>query len=132
MAYNSLYMSNNIRSYRDLIAWQKAFDLCLRVYSATETFPPEECFCLTQQIRRSAISAPSNVAEGAGRSKPGEFIQSLDYARGSVFEMETQLEIAAARGYTDRTTADTIFALSDETSRLIMGLVKSIRSDRMR
>lgn len=87
---------------------------------------------MTQQIRRSAISVPSNVAEGAGRLKPGEFIQSLDYARGSVFEMETQLEVATARGYSDRTAADTILALSDETSRLIMGLVKSIRSNRTR
>lgn len=125
-------MSNYIRSYRDLMAWQKAFDLCLRVYDATEIFPPEECFCLTQQIKRSSISVPSNAAEGAGRLKPGEFIQSLDYTRGSIFEMETQVEIAAARGYAERTAADTIFALSDETSRLIMGLVKSIRSNRMR
>ena len=114
------------------MAWQKAFDLCLRVYDATENFPHEECFCLTQQVRRSAISVPSNVAEGAGRLKPGEFIQSLDYARGSVFEMETQLEIAAARGYTSRSAVETIFGLSDETSRLIMGLVKSIGSRRMR
>ena len=125
-------MSNYIRSYRDLMAWQKALELCLRVYDTTETFPPEEAFCLTQQIRRSAISTPSNIAEGAGRLKPGEFIQSLDYARGSVFETETQVEIAAARGYTGRPAVDTLFALSDETSRLIMGLVKSIRSNRMR
>src|SRR5215469_57734 len=75
-------MSNYIRSYRDLMAWQKAFGLCFRVYGATEIFPPEECFCLTQQIRQSAISVPSNVAEGARRLRPGEFIQSLDYPVG--------------------------------------------------
>ena len=78
------------------------------------------------------MAGASNFAEGAGRLKPGEFIRSLDYARGSVFETETQLEIAAARGYSERTAAGTIFALSEETSRLIMGLVKSIRSRRMR
>jgi four helix bundle protein len=89
-------MSDNpgIRSHRDLIVWQKAIDLVVSVYAATENFPKTELYGLTSQIRRCATSIPANIAEGQGRRLPGEFIQFLGNARGSLLELDTHLEIA--------------------------------------
>jgi len=81
-------------SYRDLVAWQKAKRLAVRVYERTEGFPKCEIYGLTAQIRRAAISVASNIAEGQGRLTPGEFAQFLGHSRGSLLELETQLEIA--------------------------------------
>jgi four helix bundle protein len=89
----------NIKSYRDLVAWQKGIDLCELIYRASAAFPSNEMYGLTSQIRRAAISVPSNIAEGAGRITKGEFIQSVGYARGSLFEVETQLIVAKRFGY---------------------------------
>lgn len=88
-------MSTPIKSYKDLIVWQKAVDLCVKVYKLTETFPKSEVFGITSQIRRSVVSVASNIAEGNGRNKNGnEYKQFLYIARGSLQELETQLIIA--------------------------------------
>jgi len=81
-------------SYRDLVAWQKAKRLAVRMYERTEVFPKCEIYGLTAQIRRAAISVASNIAEGQGRLTPGEFAQFLGHSCGSLLELETQLEIA--------------------------------------
>ncbi len=94
-------MSN---SYRDLVAWQKAFALCLNVYRFTEQFPKTEIYGLTSQLRRAAVSVVSNIAEGQGRKTRGEFQQFLGQAKGSLSEMETQILIAAELGYAQRPT----------------------------
>ena len=95
-------MSNakaQVRSHRDLVAWQKAMDMVVMIYRATETFPKHELYGLTSQIRRAAVSAPANIAEGQGRRLPGEFIQFLGNARGSLLELDTHLELALRLGY---------------------------------
>ena len=80
-----------VRSYRDLIAWQKSLDLVTEVYRCTQSFPREETYGLTAQLRRAAVSVPSNIAEGHARLTSGEFRQFLGYALGSVAEIETQI-----------------------------------------
>jgi len=89
--------------YKDLLTWQAAMDLCVRTYRITEKFPRREIFGLTAQLRRSAVSVPSNIAEGEGRLTLGERRQFLSQARGSLFELETQLLIARRAGYLDST-----------------------------
>lgn len=87
-------MDNNIKSYKDLIVWQKSMDLVVEVYKLTENFPREELFGLTSQMRRCVISIPSNIAEGRGRGTRKDFAQFLRIALGSANELQTQIEIA--------------------------------------
>jgi four helix bundle protein len=87
-----------VRSYRDRFAWQKAMCLVQDTYEHTRTFPKEEVFGLTSQLRRAAVSVPSNIAEGQGRLSTGEFRHFLGNARGSLFEYETQVLIAKGTG----------------------------------
>ena len=87
------------RDYKDLTVWQKAIDLVADAYRATREFPKEEVYGLTLQLRRCAISVPSNIAEGQGRLTRGEFRQFLGHAKGSLAELETQLIIAEKLGY---------------------------------
>jgi four helix bundle protein len=88
-----------LRTHKDLLVWQKAVDLVLDVYKITQSFPKEEGYGLTSQIRRAAISVPSNLAEGAARQTKKEFQQFIYIAMGSVAELETQLIIADRLGY---------------------------------
>lgn len=88
-----------VRNYTDLIAWQKAMDFVHRVYALTSGFPGDERFGLTSQLRRAAVSIPSNIAEGEGRETPGDFIRFLAIAHGSLREVETQLRISQRLGY---------------------------------
>lgn len=118
-------MSN---SYRDLVAWRVAVELVTTVYRQTETFPKHEIYTLTSQIRRSAVSVPSNIAEGQGRSSPGEFQQFLGHAKGSLLELETQLIIANNLGYISREQLNDLSQLSDRVSRLLNGLIQSLKA----
>ncbi|MGI5869233.1 MAG: four helix bundle protein, partial [Kiritimatiellia bacterium] len=86
--------SNEIKSYRDLIVWQKAVDLCIEVYRLASKFPKTEQFVLSDQIRRAAISVPSNIAEGHARHSRKDFARFLMIAQGSIAELETQLYLA--------------------------------------
>jgi four helix bundle protein len=90
-------------AYRDIKVWQKAIELVVDIYSSTRCFPKEEMYGLVSQLRRAAVSIPSNVAEGKGRRTDKEFLQFLHHARGSVFEVETQLAIAGLLGYIPET-----------------------------
>ncbi|HEY3319507.1 MAG TPA: four helix bundle protein [Planctomycetota bacterium] len=85
-----------LQSYRDLLVWQKAMDLVVSIYTLSRSFPNDERFGLTSQIRRASISVPSNIAEGYGRSHRGEYLHHLSIARGSLMEVETDL-LAAVR-----------------------------------
>ena len=87
------------QSYRDLIAWNKAMELVTEIYRVTHNFPKEELFGLMSQLRRAAVSIPSNIAEGKGRLSKGEFRQFLGNARGSLAELETQILIAQNLNY---------------------------------
>ena len=90
-----------VRHYRELIVWQKAMDLVMRVYEATECFPQRELFGLTNQLRRAAVSIPSNIAEGQGRNTTADFLRFLSIARGSLQELETQILIASRLRYSN-------------------------------
>ena len=121
-------MSNPIRSYQDLEAWKLGIGLTKSVYRITGSFPDAERFGLVSQLRRASVSIPSNIAEGWGRGSTAEYARFLKIARGSLFEIETQLIIAAELGFVaehDRR------ALTDETKqcgRVLSGLLRSIEA----
>jgi four helix bundle protein len=112
------------KPHHRLVAWQEAMGLVRAVYRVTRAFPAEETYGLTAQLRRSAVSIPSNVAEGAGRSGRREFLKFLNIARGSLSELETQLLIAADLEYLS--LKHETFALLGRVSRLITGLHKKL------
>jgi four helix bundle protein len=115
-----------LRSYQDLIGWKKSIALVTEVYRCTERFPRPEMYGLTSQIRRAAISIPSNIAEGQGRRSRGEFKQFLGNARGSVFELESQIIIARNLGYLDEDQAKALLNQITEVGRIINGLLSSL------
>jgi four helix bundle protein len=115
-----------IKRYTDLIAWQKAMDLVQEVYLITRAFPKEELYGLTGQVRRSAVSIPSNVAEGHCRNGRREFVHHLSIALGSLGEVETQVLVAQRLGYIDQEAVDSFVRLASETGRLLVGLMHSL------
>jgi four helix bundle protein len=112
-----------VRSYRELIAWQKAMDFVTEVYRATRTFPK---YGMTSPLRRAAVSIPSNIAEGQGRQTTGEFRQFLGHARGSLLETETQIPLCERLTYLDSKTAETMVEHSAELGRVLNGLLRSL------
>jgi four helix bundle protein len=114
-------------TYSDLEVWQAAMDLAEGVYRITKTFPKEELYTLTSQLRRAAVSVPSNIAEGKGRSSERELIQFLHYSRGSLFEMETQIAIARRLGYVDAMQAQGLLHQTVRVGQLLNGLIRSFR-----
>jgi four helix bundle protein len=115
-----------VRSFRDLQVWQRAVQLSIAIYRLTKELPREEIYGLPSQIRRSAVSVPSNIAEGQGRLGTGEFKQFLGIARGSNFEVQTQLEIARALGFGDSKLLDETEGLSHEVGKMIHGILESL------
>ena len=115
------------RPHYNLQAWKVAIALVKDVYVLTREFPKEEVYGLVSQMRRAAVSIPSNLAEGAARNGTKEFKQFLGVAKGSLSELETQLLISADLGYLARENA--IFGNLEEVSRLIAGLQKSLKTD---
>jgi four helix bundle protein len=112
------------RPHYNLAAWKLAMSLVKNVYQATHAFPQDEIYGLTAQMRRAAVSVPSNLAEGAARTGRKEFAQFLSVAKGSLSELETQLLISAELGYLD--AKHSIFELVEEVSRLLAGLHRSL------
>src|SRR5580658_9049674 len=103
-----------VQSYRDLVVWKKSIALVLEVYRCTQTFPKTETYGLTSQLRRAAVSIPSNIAEGQARLSTGEFKQFLGNARGSLMEVETQILIARALRYLENHRSETLLAAASE------------------
>ena len=116
-----------IHSFRDLQIWQKSMKLAIAVYRVTDGFPREERYGLTSQIRRSAVSIPSNIAEGQGRTNLGEFKQFLGIARGSNCELQTQLEIARELGFGNAESLRDAEGLSHEVGKMIFAFVESLK-----
>jgi four helix bundle protein len=114
-------------SFRELVVWQRGIQLVTSVYRMTQRFPREELYGLTSQIRRCAVSIPSNIAEGQGRMTTGEFRQFLGVARGSNFELQTQLEIARSLGIGDAGQIDEADALSHEVGKMIYAILDKIK-----
>jgi four helix bundle protein len=115
-----------VRSYRDLVVWQKAMDLAAECYRETQAFPAGERFGLTSQIRRAASSVPANIAEGRCRSGPRDFVRFLGIARGSVAELETQLILAERLGYTNASRLGSMLGRTAEIGRMIHGLRRAV------
>ena len=120
-------MDQPVRSYQDLIVWQKAMELVTKIYQVSNKFPRDEVFALTSQLRRAAISVPSNIAEGQGRSSRKEFIYFLGNAKGSLSEVETQILIARNLSYVSDEDLNTLLELSAEVGRILNGLLTSLR-----
>lgn len=114
------------RSYKDLIVWQKAMELVTATYKASAKFPKEEMFGLTSQVRRAAVSIPSNIAEGQARLSEKEFRHFLGQARGSLMEVETQIQVAENLKYTDHNEAIKLLENCAEVGRLLNGLISSV------
>lgn len=122
-------MSNPIKHHQDLIVWQRGVDLVVEVYSATERWSTSEKFGLTNQIRRAAVSIPSNVAEGHGRGGDREFSRFLSIARGSLREVETHLVIAHRLKFLSESEFDRATAKCDELGRLLQGLSRRLQPE---
>ncbi len=118
--------NDSIRSYRDLSAWQRSRELALAVYRETQSFPPDERFGLTSQIRRCAVSVPSNIAEGYGRGRAADYARFLRVARGSLFELETQIQLAHDLGYLASDAHDGVQTAINECARPLSGLIRRI------
>lgn len=116
----------SIRSYRDLVAWQRAFEFGAAVHAIARTLPAEEKFGLTAQLRRGAISVASNIAEGYGRGSKGDYARFLKVARGSLYEIDTQLLFAQRFGYITADAYEKIHTLREECERILAGLIRSI------
>jgi four helix bundle protein len=116
-----------VRSYKDLWVWQRAIDLVIVVYELTRTFPQDERFGLTSQMRRAAVSVPSNIAEGQARQTTQEFRRSLRNALGSLGELETQLIVSRQLGF--HTGREDVDALIGEVGRMLHGLHRKLGED---
>ena len=115
-----------IRSYRDLHIWQDSMNLVTEIYQVTKHFPKNEKFGLTSQIRRAAVSIPSNIAEGQARNSPKDFARFLSIAMGSLCEMETQLIIAQNLGFINANTIETLLDKADKIGAMTRNLQKKL------
>ena len=114
--------------FRELIVWQKAMELTKEVYSLVKFLPQEETYALSGQMRRAVVSGPSNIAEGEGRNSEKDFIRFLSQARGSLWELSTQLEICEQVGYLNRQQTQVAFGMIIEVSKMINSLSNSLLS----
>jgi len=115
-----------LKSYRELKVWEKAYQLCLKIYGLVKNFPVEERYGLSLQLRRSALSIPSNIAEGYGRKTRGEYIHYLYIAYGSWCELETQLLLAVDLGYIKKKEGEEILESGKEVERMLKALINSL------
>ena len=113
--------------YKDLTVWQKAMDLTAEIYRITKKLPKEELYGLTNQMRRSAVSVPSNIAEGNGRASTGDYVRFLTIARGSVAEVETQLLIGVRLDFLSQEDIAAALSLIDEVGRMLNSMIKKLR-----
>ena len=112
--------------YEDLLVWRKAISLVKEIYQITRTFPDEEKFGLTSQMRRSAVSVPSNIAEGQARHTTREFVQFVSHAEGSLAELQTQLVIARELGYCPESNTRAAFELTSELRKMLNALRRAL------
>ena len=119
-----------VQSYRDLVVWKKSMTLVLDVYRSTQSFPKPETYGLVAQLRRAAVSVPSNIAEGQARLSTAEFKQSLGHARGSLMEVETQILISQELGYLEHDQSEKLLSASAEVGKILNGLLNSLVRER--
>lgn len=121
-------MSERIKSYQDLIVWQKAVTLVTEIYSATKKFPDDERFGLIAQLNRASVSIPSNIAEGWGRESSKNYLQFLRVARGSIMELQTLLIISKNLQFILDTDFQKCWAHTEEVGKILQGLITSINN----
>ena len=119
-------MNQATQNYKDLIVWQKGIDLAKDVYQLTRGFPREEKFGLTSQMRRAAVSIPSNIAEGQARRTTPEFIQFISHAEGSAAELDTQIILSVELKFCEKKTALPLYELLDEVRRMLDALRRKL------
>jgi four helix bundle protein len=117
-----------VKDYCELIAWQKAMDLVEMIYCVTKSFPRHEIYGLTCQIRRAAVSVPSNIAEGQGRQTTSDFLHFLAVAHGSLNELSTQVVISCRLEYVSEREKNSLLDLATEVTRLLRGLQRALRT----
>src|SRR3989344_5285837 len=117
-----------VNSHKDLIVWQKCIKLCKAVYEVTEKFPKSEIYGITSQMRRSAVSIPSNIAEGRSRNTTKDFLHFLSISLGSASELETQIEIAKELSFINEQKYIDLNNLLAEVSKMTVGLMKKLES----
>jgi four helix bundle protein len=116
----------DIKSYRDLLVWEQAFELTASVYAVTKTWPKEELYGLVSQARRAATSVPANIAEGYGRENRGSYVQFLRIAQGSLKELETHLLVAERIGLSDNSAISPLLLQSESVGKLLQRLIRSL------
>ncbi len=115
-----------IESFKDLIVWQRAMELVVYTYEKTRFFPKSEEYGLTSQIRRAVVSIPSNIAEGYGRRSTGDYIRFLQISVGSLYELQTQIEISRRLSFLKDSDYNEINALCEEVSKMLISLIDKI------
>ena len=120
--------TQNNKSYQELDAWKKGIDLSVLLYFLTNNFPQHEVYSLTNQLRRCAVSIPSNIAEGLGRATTKDTLKFLAISKGSLYELETQLIIANRIGYLSNEAHSKLNLLAMDCKKLINGLIKYLKS----
>ena len=118
----------SVRSYKDLLVWQKAMDLVIECYRVTRGLPASEVYGLGSQIQRAAVSIPANIAEGHGRDHLGDYVRHISIAKGSVLELETHLLIVERLKYIPRSELELAIGLTTEVGKMLEGLSKSLRA----
>ena len=121
-------MGAEIRSFRDLVVWQKAMSLVELVYAITRQFPPDERYALISQLKRASVSVPSNIAEGYGRNSTTDYIRFLKISLGSLYEIDTQLELAGRLGFVAKEDAKDTLELCEEIEKMLIALVSKLRA----
>ena len=116
-----------MRTHKDLDIWKKSIEMVTKVYKLTRNFPKEELYGLTNQMRRAAVSVPSNIAEGSGRNSSKEFLQFLRYATGSLSELETQIIIANNLGYLNNEQKQDIDTIFIDIFKMLSKLIQAIK-----
>ena len=119
---------NRLEDYKDLIVWKRAMELAVAAYAIARKLPKEENFALADQIRRSAVSIPSNIAEGYGRGSPKDYARFLSMARGSRYELETQLFLCENLGYVTQDEISTAIRLGQEVAKMLNVIIGKILS----
>jgi four helix bundle protein len=119
-----------MKTYRDLLVWQKSMALVTEIYRLSKSFPKDETYGLTSQMRRCAVSIPSNMAEGYGRNSTSDYIRFLYIATGSLYELQTHIEIALNLQYLNKTNFDKLYESSREIERMLSSLTKKLNDKR--
>ena len=124
-------MHGVVKRYRDLVAWQQAMELVVDAYRLSDTFPRDEKYGIVQQLRRAAVSVPSNIAEGHGREHLGDYLRHLSIANGSLMELETQILIAGRMKYVTIDDEKRVLVRTGRVGKLLSGLTRALKARRV-